>query len=49
MRLIITTLLLGCLLAQPALAAALPSESQLKQELKQAESNKNAANQAETV
>nr|WP_249220917.1 miniconductance mechanosensitive channel MscM [Serratia rubidaea] len=46
---IITTLLLGCLLAQPALAAALPSESQLKQELKQAESNKNAANQAETV
>lgn len=49
MRLIITTLLLGCLLAQPALAAALPSESQLKQELKQAESNKNAPNQAETV
>ncbi|MCS3406079.1 miniconductance mechanosensitive channel MscM [Serratia sp. AKBS12] len=49
MRLIITTLLLGCLLTQPALAAPLPDESQLQQELKQAEGNKNAPNQAETV
>ncbi|HHB1426162.1 TPA: miniconductance mechanosensitive channel MscM [Serratia odorifera] len=49
MRLIITTLLLGCLLTQSALAAPLPDESQLQQELKQAESNKNAPNQAETV
>nr|WP_233092438.1 miniconductance mechanosensitive channel MscM [Serratia odorifera] len=46
---IITTLLLGCLLTQSALAAPLPDESQLQQELKQAESNKNAPNQAETV
>ncbi len=36
MRLIIT-LLLGCLLWQPALAAPVPTENQLKQELKQAE------------
>ncbi|MFI8414908.1 miniconductance mechanosensitive channel MscM [Serratia sp. NPDC078593] len=49
MRLIITTLLLGFLLAQSALAAPLPDESQLKQELKQAEDNKSAPNQAETV
>ncbi|HGE8347180.1 TPA: miniconductance mechanosensitive channel MscM [Serratia marcescens] len=48
MRLIIT-LLLGCLLWQPALAAPLPTETQLKQELKQAESSKNAPNQAETT
>ena len=47
MRLIIT-LLLGCLLWQPALAAPVPTENQLKQELKQAESSKNAPNQAET-
>lgn len=49
MRLIITTLLLGFLLFQSALAAPLPDESQLKQELKQAEDNKSAPNQAETV
>ncbi|RTG34693.1 miniconductance mechanosensitive channel MscM, partial [Serratia marcescens] len=48
MRLFIT-LLLGCLLWQPALAAPVPTESQLKQELKQAESSKNAPNQAETT
>lgn len=48
MRLIIT-LLLGCLLAQPVLAATVPTETQLKQELKQAESNKSAPNQAETT
>ncbi len=48
MRLIIT-LLLGCLLWQPALAAPVPTENQLKQELKQAESSKNAPNQAETT
>lgn len=48
MRLIIS-LLLSLLLIQPALAATIPNESQLRQELKQAESNKNAPNQAETV
>ncbi len=42
MRLIIT-LLLGCLLWQPALAAPVPTENQLKQELKQAESSKKRA------
>lgn len=34
---------------QPALAAPVPTENQLKQELKQAESSKNAPNQAETT
>lgn len=48
MRLIIS-LLLSLLLIQPALAATVPNESQLRQELKQAESNKNAPNQAEMV
>lgn len=48
MRLIIP-LLLSLLLIQPALAAPIPNESQLRQELKQAESNKDAPNQAETV
>jgi potassium efflux system protein len=46
---LIITLLLGCLLWQPALAAPVPTENQLKQELKQAESSKNAPNQAETT
>jgi hypothetical protein len=40
---LIITLLLGCLLAQPVLAATVPTETQLKQELKQAESNKSRA------
>ena len=48
MRLIIS-LLLSLLLIQPALAATIPNESQLRQELKLAEGNKNAPNQAETV
>ncbi|MHB8823425.1 MAG: hypothetical protein ACYC5T_01170 [Thiobacillus sp.] len=48
MRLIIT-LLLGCLLSQSVLAATVPTENQLKQELKQVESTKNAPNQAETT
>ncbi|MEX2943963.1 miniconductance mechanosensitive channel MscM [Serratia fonticola] len=48
MRLIIA-LWLSLLLIQPALAAAIPNESQLRQELKLAEGNKNAPNQAETV
>lgn len=48
MRLFIT-LLLGCPVWQPALAAPVPTENQLKQELKQAESSKNAPNQAETT
>jgi len=46
---LIISLLLSLLLIQPALAATIPNESQLRQELKQAESNKNAPNQAETV
>lgn len=48
MRLIIS-LLLSLFLLQPALAATIPNETQLRQELKQAEGNKNAPNQAETV
>lgn len=48
MRLIIA-LLLSLLLIQPVLAATIPNESQLRQELKLAEDNKNAPNQAETV
>ncbi|MGL5385995.1 MAG: miniconductance mechanosensitive channel MscM [Enterobacterales bacterium] len=48
MRLIIS-LLLSLLLIQPVLAATIPNESQLRQELKLAEGNKNAPNQAETV
>lgn len=48
MRLIIA-LLLSLLLIQPVFAAAIPNESQLRQELKLAEGNKNAPNQAETV
>ncbi|WP_411752302.1 miniconductance mechanosensitive channel MscM, partial [Serratia sp. (in: enterobacteria)] len=48
MRLIIA-LLLSLLLIQPVLAATIPNESQLRQELKLAEGNKNAPNQAETV
>nr|WP_237735500.1 miniconductance mechanosensitive channel MscM [Serratia fonticola] len=45
----IIALLLSLLLIQPVLAAAIPNESQLRQELKLAEGNKNAPNQAETV
>ncbi|NIG98159.1 MAG: miniconductance mechanosensitive channel MscM [Serratia symbiotica] len=48
MRLIIT-LLLGYLLFQPVLAATVPTEAQLQQELKQAEGNKNTSNQVETI
>lgn len=48
MRLIIS-LLLSLLLVQPVLGATVPNESQLQQELKQVESNKNAPNQAETM
>ncbi|MBC3381647.1 miniconductance mechanosensitive channel MscM [Serratia fonticola] len=48
MRLIIA-LLLSLLLIQPVFAAAIPNESQLRQELKLAEGNKNTPNQAETV
>ncbi len=48
MRLIIS-LLFSLLLFQPALAATIPNEAQLRQELKQAEGNKSAPNQAETV
>ncbi|CAM3917666.1 miniconductance mechanosensitive channel MscM [Serratia silvae] len=48
MRLIIA-LLLSLLLIQSVLAAPIPNESQLRQELKLAEGNKNAPNQAETV
>nr|WP_233169521.1 miniconductance mechanosensitive channel MscM [Serratia sp. ASV30] len=45
----IIALLLSLLLIQPVLAAAIPNESQLRQELKLAEGNKNAPNQAEVV
>nr|WP_245208626.1 miniconductance mechanosensitive channel MscM [Serratia fonticola] len=45
----IIALLLSLLLIQPVFAAAIPNESQLRQELKLAEGNKNAPNQAETV
>lgn len=48
MRLIIT-LLLGYLLFQPVLAATVPTEAQLQQDLKQAEGNKNMPNQVETI
>ncbi|MFC0227598.1 miniconductance mechanosensitive channel MscM [Serratia aquatilis] len=48
MRLIIT-FLLSLMLIQPVLAATVPNESQLRQELKQVEGNKNAPNQAETI
>ncbi|NIH16143.1 miniconductance mechanosensitive channel MscM [Serratia symbiotica] len=48
MRLIIT-LLLCYLLFQPVLAATVPTEAQLQQELKQAEGNKNTPNQVETI
>ncbi|WON77266.1 miniconductance mechanosensitive channel MscM [Serratia sp. UGAL515B_01] len=48
MRLIIS-FLLSLMLIQPVLASTVPNESQLRQELKQAESNKNAPNQAKTV
>jgi len=46
---LIIALLLSLLLIQPVFAAAIPNESQLRQELKLAEGNKNAPNQAETV
>jgi small-conductance mechanosensitive channel len=46
---LIIALLLSLLLIQPVLAAAIPNESQLRQELKLAEGNKNAPNQAEVV
>lgn len=48
MRLIIS-LLFSLLFVQPVLGATVPNESQLQQELKQVESNKNAPNQAETI
>ncbi|WP_279029084.1 miniconductance mechanosensitive channel MscM [Gibbsiella quercinecans] len=48
MRLIVM-LLLSWSLAFPALAASIPTEAQLRQELKQAESNKSAPGQAEAV
>jgi small-conductance mechanosensitive channel len=46
---LIIALLLSLFLIQPVLAATIPNESQLRQELKLAEGNKNAPNQAETV
>jgi small-conductance mechanosensitive channel len=46
---LIISLLLSLLLIQPVLAAPLPNESQLRQDLKQAEGNKSAPSQAETV
>jgi len=46
---LIITLLLGYLLFQPVLAATVPTEAQLQQELKQAEGNKNTPNQVETI
>lgn len=48
MRLIIS-LLLSLLMVHPVLAATVPNESQLRQELKQAESKKNEPNQAEAI
>ncbi|GAB2952139.1 miniconductance mechanosensitive channel MscM [Hafnia psychrotolerans] len=46
---LIPALLMSLLLALPMIASAAPSESQLKQELKQAEANKEMANQAQVV
>jgi small-conductance mechanosensitive channel len=46
---VITAFLLSFLLALPLSALAQPDRAQLEQELKQAESNKNQANQAEIV
>lgn len=48
MRLILI-FLLGCLLSTAALAAQEPGEAQLRQDLQQAEANKNAPNQADIV
>ena len=48
MRLILT-ILLGCCLSWPVLAASLPDDGLLKQELEQAKSGKNTPNQAELV
>ncbi|PWC11048.1 miniconductance mechanosensitive channel MscM [Brenneria corticis] len=48
MRLIVT-FLLGCLLSTASLAAPVPSEAQLRQQLQQAEANKGAADQTEIV
>lgn len=48
MRLIIL-LLLNLLFSQSLLAVTIPNESQLRQELKQVEANRNAPNQAETL
>ncbi|SLM64755.1 MULTISPECIES: miniconductance mechanosensitive channel MscM [Dickeya] len=48
MRLILIVLL-GCLLSATSLAALLPDENQLRQELQQAESSKNAVAQADTI
>ncbi|MBP2846620.1 miniconductance mechanosensitive channel MscM [Dickeya oryzae] len=48
MRLILI-FLMGCLLSTTSLAAQLPDETQLKQDLQQAETNKNAPAQADIV
>ena len=48
MRLILS-ILLGCCLSLPVYAASVPDETQLKQELDQARSGKNATAQAELV
>jgi len=46
---LILTILLGCCLSWPVLAASLPDDGLLKQELEQAKSGKNTPNQAELV
>lgn len=46
---LIVTFLLGCLLSTASLAAPVPSEAQLRQQLQQAEANKGAADQTEIV
>nr|WP_263458518.1 miniconductance mechanosensitive channel MscM [Brenneria tiliae] len=46
---LIVAFLLGCLLSTASLAAPVPSEAQLRQQLQQAEANKGAADQTEIV
>ena len=46
---LIPALLMSLLLSLPLMAGAAPTEDQLKQELKQAEANKEMANQAQVV
>lgn len=46
---LITTLLFGLLLSMPLYAATQPNETQIRQDLKQAEANKGVANQTEIV